>query len=211
MKTLALCAVIALLTARAETAHSQTIGFKVGPTFSTIASKPEMNGDESRLKSFGGGGFVRFAAGPLNLQAEVLALTKGTKISDPDSEFNSVEFKLGYIEIPVTALLSLGSGPYLFAGPSVAFETSCKFAFEFEGDTIKEDCDGEEEDPNRSKVDVGVVAGAGLQLPIGPGNILLEARHTWGLTNLNSGTGEDTAKNRSIAVFAGFAIPIGTR
>lgn len=204
---------VAFAGAPGDEAAAQTIGFKLGMTSSTIKSRPEdpQEPKPDRLSSFGGGGFVRFGAAGLQLQAEVLALTKGARSSDSDGD---VKLKLGYVEIPLTAMFMLGRLPYVFGGPAVAFETGCDFEASFLGGSFKGSCD----DPQfagelkRKKMDLGAVIGAGVQIPLGPGHALLEARHTWGLTNLNDdNTSNESTKNRSIAVFAGFGIPIGGR
>ena len=55
------------------------------------------------------------------------------------------------------------------------------------------------------------VGGAGFEFPMGPGRLLIEGRYIYGLTNLNdSSAGDDSSsKNRTWAIFAGFAVPIG--
>jgi hypothetical protein len=196
-------------------AAAQTIGFKIGPTFSKM---DENDPDESTetLTNFGGGGFIRFGFAGLALQAEVLALTKGSQGSfdDPILGSGDVKLKMNYIEIPVTAMYSLGSGPYLFAGPSVAFETGCEGEVELDdGDSFEGDCDDVEagEEPiARKKTDVSLVGGAGFQFPVGPGRLLVEGRYIYGLTNLNDEPNDNSdVKHRTWFVAAGFAIPIG--
>jgi hypothetical protein len=205
----------------AETAQAQTFGFKVGPTWSEIdfdSDDPnEEDPDNDYLSSFGGGGFIRFGFAGLTLQAEVLALTKGVRNTSGSGDFTAeTRLKLNYIEIPVTAMFALGSGPYIFAGPTVAFETSCDAELEIEGGEFSGDCDDEEgfEDPFlRKSTDFGAVGGLGFHIPLGPGAALIEGRYTWGLTNINDDPNEEqiTLRNRSIAVFAGYAIPLGGR
>lgn len=215
----AACAV--LLLSVQSTADAQTIGFKVGPTWSEMDVDPDQGEEQDRLTSFGGGGFVRFGFAGLSLQAELLAFTKGAKQSLTfDEEFEDEitgELKLQYIEIPLTAMISFGSGPYIFGGPAIAFESGCTVKAEFEGVTFEETCDegndGEDEGTfARKKVDFGLVGGAGFQFPVGPGAILLEGRYTHGLSNLSDDPNEDIkVRNRSIAVMAGYSIPLGKR
>ena len=207
--------VLALVGVAVVNAEAQTIGVKLGPTFSKLSVDEEGEDGPETLTSFGGGGFIRFGMGGLNLQAEVLSITKGasTSISDPEFGDATFDLKLNYVEIPVTAMFSLGSGPYLFAGPSVAFEVSCKIDIDTEDFDIEGgDCDDDSEtDSDRKKVDLSVVGGAGFEFPMGPGRLLIEGRYIYGLTNLNdSSTADDSSsKNRTWAIFAGFAVPIG--
>jgi hypothetical protein len=197
----------------AAPAAAQTIGFKVGPTFSKLSTDEVAGEPEAEtLTSFGGGGFIRFGFAGLALQAEVLALTKGAKTTIDDGVGGTLDAKLkfNYVEIPVTAMFSLGSGPYLFAGPSVSFETGCEAELEGDDGSIEGDCDAEEEFP-RKKTEVSLHGGAGFQFPLGPGQLLIEGRYIYGLTNLADDDTDPDAefKHRTWAVMAGFAIPIG--
>ena len=194
-------------------AGAQTIGFKLGMTSSKFELDPDQEGQES-LSSFGGGGFIRFGLGQLKLQAELLALTKGaeTSIDDDEGDIDG-KIKLDYIEVPITAMFAIGNGPYVFAGPVVSFETGCSLEGEVGGVEFSADCDEDDVDTfSRKSTDFGVTVGAGFQFQAGPGAILIEGRHTWGLTNLNDDDADDQkVNNRAFAIFAGYAIGIGSR
>jgi len=196
-----------LLALGATPAAAQTIGFKIGPTFSKLDIEGADDDAIDGLTSFGGGGFIRFGMGGLNLQAEVLAITKGLSVEDIIGD-EDAEFEVTYVEIPVTAMFSLGRGPYLFAGPFVGFEVSCTGSF---GD-LSGECD--EDDGERSEMDYGLTGGLGIEFPMGPGNLLLEGRYAHGLANLNESEtpGEDgDVKTRYFAAFVGYSISIGRR
>lgn len=208
----AACALL-LLGMQAEL-DAQTIGFKVGPTWANMDVDPDEDTEQSTLTSFGGGGFIRFGFAGLSAQLELLAVTKGSKVDAAGDD--DVKLKMDYIEVPFTAMFSFGTGPYVFLGPVASFEIGCKAEVEFEGDTFKADCDDDEGptegDFERKKFLFGATAGAGFQFPVGPGSVLLEGRHTWNFTNLNDVPNSDTKiRHRQIAVFAGYAIPIGGR
>jgi hypothetical protein len=182
---------------QAHKADAQTIGFKLGSTFSKQDIDPQ-DEDETNdfLSAFGGGGFIRFGFAGLALQTEVLAVTKGTKL---ETALGDVESKYDYIEVPVTAMFAVGNGPYVFVGPSFAWDIT--------------DHDEAPGLPELKKFDVGVTGGLGLQFPVGPGSLLVEGRYTHGLTNLNDTATSDDLKirNRSFGAFAGYAISIGGR
>jgi Outer membrane protein beta-barrel domain len=200
--------VLALSAFQPGSAAAQSIGFKVGPTWSKIDVDPDEDTDNTMLTSFGGGGFVRFAFSGLALQLEVLAVTKGSKVEDPETD-DDLQVRLGYIEVPLTAVFALGNGPYIFAGPAIGFEISCKAELTLAGHSEKAKCDDDAADIfERKKTDFGVVGGAGLQFRMGPGSLLVEGRYTHGLTNLVAGGGDDKVRNRSYAAFAGYAIPL---
>ena len=83
MKQFSIGMAVALVTlVTALPASAQTIGFKIGPTFANIDVEDDQGSTQSNLTSFGGGGFVRFGMAGLALQAELLAVTKGTKYDD---------------------------------------------------------------------------------------------------------------------------------
>lgn len=191
-------------------AAAQTIGFKVGPTFSKADSN---EGGEEAIESLGGGGFIRFGFAGLALQLEVLALTKGaaaTFVDDGGTELEG-QFKMDYIEIPLTAMFRLPVGPYLFAGPAVAIETGCDVELSFDDSTFETGCDSPDAEFPRKKTDFSLVGGAGFEFPVGPGRILVEGRYIYGLNNIADDDADPSAefKHRTWAVFAGFAIPIG--
>lgn len=194
-------------------AAAQTIGFKIGPTFSKADVDDEEGGAET-LESFGGGGFIRFGFAGFVLQAEVLALTKGAATSIPDGVGGTfdAELKMNYIEIPLTAMFSFGSGPYIFAGPSVAFETGCEVEFGDDSGSIEADCDDEEGQIDRKKVDFSLIGGAGFQFAAGPGHILLEGRYIYGISDIadDPSATDSQFKHRTWFVAAGYAIPIGS-
>jgi len=194
-----------LLALSAAPAAAQTIGFKIGPTFSKLDIEDADDDAIDGLTSFGGGGFIRFGMGGLNLQAEVLAITKGLSVENLIGE-EDAEFELTYVEIPLTAMFSLGNGPYVFAGPYVGFEVSCSGTF---GD-LSGACD--ENDGSRKETDFGLTGGLGIHVPLGPGSLLLEGRYTHGLSNLNDSqdpADQGDVKTRYFGAFVGYAISIG--
>jgi hypothetical protein len=206
MKKLVLLTLLLALGGAAPAA-AQTIGFKIGPTFSKLDIEDVDDDAIDNLTSFGGGGFIRFGMGGLNLQAEVLAITKGLSVEDVLGDDDG-EFELTYVEIPLTAVFELGRGPYVFAGPFVGFEVSCNGSI----GGLSGECD--ENDGSRNEMDFGLTGGLGVHFPVGPGSLLLEGRYAHGLANLNDSetAGEDgDIKTRYFAAFVGYAISIGRR
>jgi hypothetical protein len=193
-------------------AQTPAIGFKLGPTFSTWAVGDGDDHDTSTMTAFGGGGFVRFGQRSIGLQIDVLVVTKGAEavgFTDGDAEI-----KLDYIEVPVQLVLSYGiskARPYFMFGPSVGFEIGCGLSVDVDdADDPEADCD----DANffeRDSPDFGIAGAAGVTIPVGPGDILFEARYTHGMTNIyeESGIDDNEVKNRSWAIFGGYSIPLG--
>ena len=193
---------------------AQTIGFKLGGTYSTISLDDEES-EADWMSAFGGGGFIRFGFGGLSLQVDVLALTKGAEIVDVDE--GDLNVNLEYIDVPVQAVFSLGGNslsPYLMVGPSFGFELDCELEAEVddEDDETVDCAEGGFFGGERKSFDIGITGALGLQIPLGPGALLFEGRYTHGLTDLidhNVETEDFSLKNRSFGFFAGYSIPLG--
>ena len=186
--------------------QAQTIGFKLGSTWSKVdIDQPDGDDGIDYMSAFGGGGFIRFGVGGLGLQVDVLALTKGAEVIDAAD--GDVNFKLDYIDVPVQLAFNLGSSrfaPYVLLGPSFGLEIGCKLDDDTTANDTEVDCD-DGDFFDRKSVDIGATGALGLQIPAGPGNILVEGRYTHGLANI-ADEGSTEIKNRSFGVFAGYSI-----
>jgi hypothetical protein len=200
LNTLVAATAIALAASASAASAQLVIGAKLGATFSKVdVDDDETN--ESRLTSFGGGGFIRFGLGGLSIQPEILALTKGTEFDSSGDDDGKI--KLDYVEIPILVRFGLGQ-LYLMAGPSIGFDIGCEI--EAEGLDSSFDCDEAGADVfDRSKTDFGLTGVAGFELGIGPGSLFVEGRYTHGLSDLDK-SDQFKAQNRSFGVFAGFSI-----
>jgi hypothetical protein len=200
----------ALLAQQQSGAAQVVLGAKLGMTWANIDEDPEEL-ETGSLSSFGGGGFLRFGLGGISIQTELLALTRGAEFEDDELD-GSLKLKLNYIDVSALLRLALGSEasftPYLLVGPSLGFEISCDVEFDSDAGDFSDDCDDDEDLFERSSTDFGLTGGVGFELPLGPGNVLLEGRYTFGLTDLAK---EDntSAKNRSFGIFLGYAVPLG--
>jgi opacity protein-like surface antigen len=201
--TLLVCA--AALTVSATAAEAQTLGFKLGASFSTL-SIDDAATTQNSITGFIGGGHIRFGmTDRIGLQAELLSVTKGADISSTPA----FDLRLEYIEVPLLLHLPLTIGvnfsPYVFGGPSVGFEIRCRTTVA----GVTADC-GDADAFARNSTDFGLTAGGGFAFAMGPGALLLEGRYTWGLSDISRA--EDvTIRNRSGAVMAGYEIPLGRR
>lgn len=208
----ALVAAIVLVMLMAGGVEAQTIGFKLGPSFSTLST--DGDGDPGTLTKFTGGGFIRFGFNRFAVQPELMYVTKGAQETvTEDGESIDVDLELDYVEIPVLLVLEIPAAsvsPFLYAGPAFAFEVGCSFSLTGGGVSLSADCDDvdEEDSGDRKKFDIGAMIGGGLAIPMGPGAITLEGRYNFGLRNL-ADSDEGTLRNRSGAVLVGFSIPFG--
>jgi hypothetical protein len=188
-----------------------TLGVKGGIGITDL-SVENSEGISSRT-SFTGGGFAQFMLGEqFFVQPEVLYAPKGAKYSDLSVEGT---YELDYVEIPVLfgAQFGVGQGltPRIFAGPAVSFEVGCSVSGEAEGVSASVDC-GDFGLETKS-VDFGVVFGAGLGIPVGDFDIIIDGRYDLGLTNIDDTDYEfesdSSAKNRAWQFMAGVGFPVG--
>ena len=217
MKKLGMLGILVLGAVSTQTpASGQVIGFKVGATFSNLSvdNTPDAT-EQNTLTQFGGGGFIRFGFGSLVLQPELLVITKGSEVDVAAGTDDDLELKLDYLEIPVLLRFGLGSSssfsPYALVGPTFSFEIDCTARADADDtDDFEADCDDDADIFERSSFDFGVTGALGFEVRAGPGNILFEGRYTHGFTNI-SDTGDNAeVKNRSFALFAGYAIALGS-
>lgn len=183
---------------------AQTIGLKLGASFANWNIDATNAPATDRLTSFVGGGFVRFDMGRFAIQPELLVDTRGADVTDTG------ELSVNYIDVPILAVvpLRLGPGirPYLIAGPDFAYEFACELN-ESGADLDYVECHHEIEAVPRKRTDIGVIGGAGLEFPVGPGALLLEGRYNWGLLNISDDR-DVTIKSRTGALFAGYSITL---
>ena len=190
--------VLAQATAAAAQSRPVAVGVKGGVNFAELKFEAEGESEDSDArKGFVGGLFIvwpsesRFA-----LQTEALFSKKGAQVSEGD---DSGTIKFNYFEVPVLARISTArsgrASVHVFAGPSFGFRLSAKTKATFDGQEMSEDIDDEVE-----KFDLGLVAGAGLDI----GRFVIDGRYTWGTSNLNKDDTDDvTIKNRVFTLMAG--------
>lgn len=188
-------------------------GFFGGAAFSKLAESPLEEGVSLGTGAgLAAGGILDVGLGSrFSLRLEPGYVERRPELTfEPDGflfrERMTASIRLGYVEMPVLLTVKLGSGgarPYLMAGPSVGYLTKARA-----------EAEGESEDVKESLVDwdFGVGAGAGLEFGRGRTRGFVEARYTWGLTNLNAeqGASDDSkVKNRGAQVLAGVTFALG--
>jgi hypothetical protein len=170
------------------------------------------------ISGFVGGAFLRFNFGTqFAIQPELLISRKGG-MYDPDIIFivddptaqgprpgaplRERPMEVMYVEVPLLAYVRiLTEGPvhpYLITGPSLAIEIDCHDQLS----VAVLNCQ------NSLQVDPGLVAGGGLDLALAPwATLSFEARHTWGLADINAV--HPTVHNRTWSFMSGlgFVLP----
>lgn len=161
-------------------------GVKGGLLFSSF---DQANQDFSNRNGWAGGIFFGGnRQGTLGVMAEVLYAKKG-------AEFGSSSVDLHYIEIPVLARLNIGSAN---RNSGIVFYGIGGPVFDLR---LKAQQDSLDVKNNYESTDLGVIAGAGLEIS----RLLVEARYNWGLRNIAKASGGSPTdlKSRSFAVLAG--------
>ncbi|MBN2858332.1 MAG: PorT family protein [Candidatus Delongbacteria bacterium] len=171
-----------------------------------------------------------FSEKPVNdsfsIQWELLYTMKGVsmnyteKDSDEFSEYTleyEATLNLNYIEIPVSFRFKMpaGSGfvPSFYAGGSAAFNVSAIGSYKYsfyeyydDGSTSFEteisESESQEVD-NVNDLELGLIFGLGLNIPLENGQLLFDVRYNYGLTTVFD-DGESKIYNRVLCLTAGF-------
>lgn len=182
-------------------------GMKFGIDFANLAGSAE----NTRIKTGNSvGAFVGTDLGTVfRVGIDGQFVQKGAKADEID--IDELVFKLGYVELlaPVSAVAWTGGSfePRFFAGPAVAFETSCKLAATIEGFEVERDCDDPDIGLKTGSVDFGMFFGAGADVSLGAGAIVFDVLYNLGLSDISNDAGAETSslKNRNIQVTIGYA------
>jgi len=172
---------------------------KGGITLSNINFNEDLAGQKSRMGYVAGLGlnFPLTADNFFSIQPELLYIQQGTRAT-------AGSYSLNYAQLPLLLKINFGGEGfpiYVNAGPSFGYllnPPTRMGSFEFN-------------DPKR--LDIGLQFGGGFGVKAGPGNVLLDARYGFGITDINNAaTGGDAAnksKNNVFQFTVGYAIPFG--
>lgn len=131
----------------------------------------------------------------LQVQPEALYAMKGARIEDGPI---SASVLVDYLEVPVLARFSRRGarlGYYLAGGPFGAVSLRARTRTEFPGAT--EEIDVSEQ---VQRLDYGLAAGAGVEF----GSLVVDARYTHGLKDVDTETSGTKVTNRSMSLTLGF-------
>ncbi len=207
---------LSVVLAATASAQGVQVGVKAGWDRAMLGGN-DVSGMEAR-NDFAGGLFLTFNAGRvLALQPEVLYVPKGAQVTETEQGMTAtVKLKLDYAEVPLLVRLNIpmqnsSIRPALFAGPFLAFKTTCKVDVSATGFSGSFDCNDSTlgTSNNVKSTDVGATFGGGLELPLGGANAFAEARYDLGLATIDATDNPGDVKTRNILVFVGFSFPIG--
>ena len=175
--------------------EAQVAGLDIGATaavnIATVAGD-DTDGASNLTGFMVGLSFIYQASSMFAFQPEIAYSMKGTKLEEGGE---SGEIKFAYIDIPLLAKISLGTGmgqarPALYIGPYAAINVGC----DVEADGVSIECDEFGVEPKT--VDFGAIAGVGMDF----GAVNVFARYQFGLTNVGDEADAGDAKNRVIQI-----------
>lgn len=157
-----------------------------------------------------GGGFVDFGLGSVfSLRPTVFFVQKGASY---ERSVSSLAFRLNYIEIPVLFVLGLPAASSvtleLFAGPQVAFRTSCNVDVNFPilpdippTSTCQEFLETRifARSDDLSSIDAGILAGVGIRA-----GFLIQAMFDYGLVDVGGESVYGGIRNRAFYLVVGW-------
>lgn len=178
------------------------VGVQVGYSRAAFGGRdgPNLNGRQGALA----GAYLTGRLSPgLAIQPELLfALKGGRLLGTVDGAPASYDVELAYLEMPVVAKVAPLSGhrtlhPVVFAGPAPSVRIGCDLERSFESGPQRTAC----EDITGfgfTRLDMGAVVGAGMQLDWAETALAIEVRYTVGLRDALEGTRD--IRNRQLGV-----------
>jgi hypothetical protein len=142
-------------------------------------------------------------------EPEVVYSVKGANASDPSEPGFSGSVKTSYLQIPALlrfelAAATIGPKPFIYAGPALAFKTSCTFEVHGPGVSDSSSCDDAE--GNINSTDFSLIGGIGIAFNAGGRTLGLAARYDYGLSKVSKAA---DLKNRVFSLLATLEFPSG--
>ena len=164
-------------------------------------SADSLQDNESRLGVAVGIFFDMPIAPSISLQPQLLYVTQGTKLEALGLDAG---MKMGYLDLPVLAKYNIPLmgplTPSLFVGPYIGFNLSADAYLEDETEDIKDDV---------ASTDYGLMLGGGLDMSVGDGELIFDARYILGMANINGDSSDDEViKNSGIMFLLGYGFSL---
>jgi hypothetical protein len=201
----AVIAAAAIVTALTPAQAQLTMGVQAGVNSSNISLSESTGVNTSSYTAFMAGGWVGAHLGSvIALQVEAFYTQKGSKLSA--SGVPNETLKIDYVEVPL--ILRVGIPiipvikPYIFGGPSIAFNVSCKTQTDGGGASVNCD-DPTGLDTEIKSTDFSGIIGLGIQLS----RFIIAIQYDHGFDNIiveDGGTQE--VNNRTWTLKGGFGI-----
>jgi hypothetical protein len=187
--------------AAAAAPGEMSYGVKAGINISSL--KLHSDSDNVSINGDGRAGFVGgfWVARDFNpragIQIEALLSQKGSEFNPGEIDIDDASFKLTYIEIPALARINFPLAPTtvrVLAGPTFAFHVNETIKFggvELDADQV-----------DLKTFEMGFALGGAVEYR----KFIVDARYTWGLTDINGSddVDEPSAKNKTFSISFGY-------
>ena len=208
---------LAITSATANTSMAQlSVGVKGTGTLNTISGTAAAGSEKEMTFGYGFGALVNYGfSRTFSIQPEVLYLQKGGKTVSKTTD-DYIQLTANYLEIPILAKVQFGGEKfkgYAVLGPYASYWVGGKSKSTILGtesnESINFDNDLNDDGYKQNRIDIGISGGVGMQYAIGRGNIFLDARYGFGLSDMNkyktAPDGYKKQSNRSAQLSLGYA------
>ena len=201
LSALLICASVSVIGPLAARSEVTGFGVKAGVAMSNIFGRDVY--DQKFRAGFSYGVFMTYGFGrAFAVQPELLFVMKGSKyINGTGADAYRETMSLEYVELPILAKLYLPLSRafkvHVFAGPAPALNIRARVNAKFAGESQEETLN------NVKGVDISLVGGAGIEIPVGRGRITFDARYTAGLTTLSKEPYDDI-RNGAVSFLFGY-------
>lgn len=142
-------------------------------------------------------------------EPEIAYSMKGANASDASEPGFAGSLTMGYLQIPALvrfelAAATVGPKPFIYAGPALAFKTSCTFEVHGQGISDSSSCDDTES--NLNSTDFSLIGGAGIAFKMGGRTVGLAARYDYSLSKVSKVA---DLKHRVLSIVATLEFPSG--
>ena len=183
-------------------------GFTLGANSATVGGADAQ--DAGRRTGLLAGALAVLPFSPtLAFEPEIAFTSKGASVQDAQDPGFSGALKMTYLQIPALlrfelAAATTGPHPFVYAGPALAFKTSCDFEVKGPGISGSSSCDNAGVNPNST--DFSVIGGAGIAFRMGGRTVGVAVRYDHSLSKIAN---DSDVKHRVISVLGTLEFPGG--
>lgn len=168
------------------------------------ASVTDADGLSSRTSYVGGLSMTWPLSGQVSFQPELLFTMKGAQET---SSSGTGTLKLNYLEVPLLLRFDIPATgnvkPFVYAGPSVAVQTSCNIEGSSGGSTVSFSCEELAREAGASttfsRTDAGAIFGGGIAFDVNGRTLTVGARYESDFVKISS---DSDSKNRVLTFIA---------
>jgi len=183
-------------------------GFTLGANSATVGGGDAQ--DAGRRTGLLAGALAVLPFSPtLAFEPEIAFTSKGASVQDAQDPGFSGALKMTYLQIPALlrfelAAATTGPHPFVYAGPALAFKTSCDFEVKGPGISGSSSCDNAGVDANST--DFSVIGGAGIAFRMGGRTVGVAVRYDHSLSKIAN---DSDVKHRVISILGTLEFPSG--